>query len=182
MMSDFRSKKMALMFKFWDMDGDGRITAQDFEQMTVNFGHVYGVSPGSSEYETMHSYYTGMWSGFSSMDSDADGVVGLQEYLAATEAWLANRDAFMANMAGMVDAFFAVIDRNADGTISEREFEMNYRIHGLDESRARLAFGHLDVDGRGGVSRDQMVAYSEELYYSEDPQAPGNWMVLALED
>ena len=47
---------------------------------------------------------------------------------------------------------------------------------GLDQD-ARNAFRYLDRDGDGYLDVAEIVKAVEEFYLSDDPDAPGNWLL-----
>ncbi len=178
MLSDFRRRKLIGLFRFQDLDGDGRVSAKDFEQVGNNYADLYGEPPGSPKREEAVSRMKEQWNQLKAFDFDGDGVVELEEWLAGMDAWLADREAFEAQMDALIGALYEIVDRDGDGRISEEELILNYRASGQEESAARAAFAKLDRDGDGMISKDEMMANTVELYYSEDPDAPGNWIAL----
>ncbi|HEX9314793.1 MAG TPA: hypothetical protein VGA71_05195, partial [Actinomycetota bacterium] len=97
-------------------------------------------------------------------------------YVAGFGAFIDQRDAFMAGMSALVDSFYSMADRDGDGLISEEELTLHYRAWRHTEDQAREAFTHLDRGGRGGISKQDWMQNLEEFYYSDDPEAPGNWL------
>ena len=53
---------------------------------------------------------------------------------------------------------------------------MHFRAWNHSEAQAREAFPKLNRNGNGGISKEEWMANLKEFYYSEDPQAPGNWL------
>ena len=68
----------------------------------------------------------------------------------------------------IVDAFYAVADRNMDGQITEDELILHFRAWGNTEEQARAAFKHLDdMDrfARGAKCRHKaLVEYFGQVY------------------
>ena len=116
------------------------------------------------------------WDQVRQFDSDGDGQVTLEEYVAGFGAFIDQRDAFLAGMGALVDSFYSMADRDGDGLISEEELILHYRAWRHTEDQAREAFTHLDRGGRGGISKQDWMRNLEEFYYSDDPEAPGNWL------
>jgi Ca2+-binding EF-hand superfamily protein len=81
-------------------------------------------------------------------------------------------------MDSTIASFYEIIDRDGDGAHDEEEFLMDWRAHGQPEEAGRKAFVKLDRNGDGKISKDEMVTDLIEAFYSEDPQAPGNWLAL----
>jgi Ca2+-binding EF-hand superfamily protein len=82
----------------------------------------------------------------------------------------------MNSMDVLVDAFFALADRDGDGRVNENELIMHFRAWNHTEDQAREAFQRLDRNGDGAISKQDWMTNLEEFYYSEDPEAPGNWL------
>ena len=181
MLSDFRRRKVASGFAELDVNGDGRIERSDIDLLIRNHGEAYGYEPGSAEYEDLLSRTMAIWDQLRRFDTDGDGAVSLAEYVAGWDAFMAQHEVFMAGMDQLVESFFAMADRNGDGLISEEELILHYRAWRHPEAKAREAFGRLDRRGRGGISRSDWMQNLEEFYYSEDPEAPGNWLAPPVE-
>jgi Ca2+-binding EF-hand superfamily protein len=176
MLSDFRRRKLSAGFGELDVDGDGHLGTQDIDKLIENHGDAYGFAPGTPEYEDLIRRTRAIWDQLSQFDSDGDGLVSLDEYVAGFEAFLSRRDDFMASMTALVDAFYLMADGDRDGRITEDELIRHYRAWNHSEDQARAAFRRLDRNGMGAISRDEWMANLEEYYYSEDPAAPGNWL------
>lgn len=176
MLSDFRTRKVASGFAELDADEDGRLERGDIEMLVESHGSAYGFEPGSPEYEDLARKTLGIWDQLRQFDSDGDGQVTLEEYVAGFDAFISQRDAFMAGMGALVDSFYSMADRDGDGLISEEELILHYRAWRHSEDQAREAFTHLDRGGRGGISKQDWMRNLEEFYFSDDPEAPGNWL------
>src|SRR6266567_883401 len=109
--------------------------------------------------------------GFHELDLDGDGRISLAEYVAGFEAFLGQRDEFMAAMTVLVDSFYELADADNDGRISEDELIKHFRAWNHSEDQARTAFPRLDRNGNGAISKAEWMANLEEFYFSEDPQA-----------
>ena len=176
MLSEFRRRKIASGFKDLDVNGDGQVESSDIDLLVRNHGEAYGLEPGSEEYEELSNRTWAIWDQLQRFDTDGDGAVSLAEYVAGWDAFLEQREAFMANMDKLVDSFFAIADRDDDGLITEDELALHYRAWRHPEAKIHEAFGKLDRQGQGGISKADWMATLEEYYYSEDPTVPGNWL------
>ncbi len=176
MLSDFRTQKISSGFAELDANGDGHVERSDIEMLVHNHGAAYGFVPGSPEYEDLVRNTLGIWDQIRQFDSDGDGQVSLEEYIAGFDAFLSQRDAFLGGMGTLVDSFYSMADRDGDGLLSEEELILHYRAWSHSEDQAKQAFQHLDRRGSGGISKQDWMANLEEYYFSEDPEAPGNWL------
>jgi Ca2+-binding EF-hand superfamily protein len=176
MLSAFRHRKLSAGFNELDVDGDGRVGNDDIESLIKNHGTAYGYAEGTPEYEALAQRTRDVWAQLKQFDSSGDGEVTLEEYVAGFAAFLDQRDAFMNSMDVLVDAFYALADQDRDGRVGENELIMHFRAWNHSEDQAREAFRHLDRNANGAISKAEWMANLEEFYYSEDPEAPGNWL------
>ncbi|TYB62216.1 EF-hand domain-containing protein [Nonomuraea sp. PA05] len=70
----------------------------------------------------------------------------------------------------IIDAMFAMIDTDGSGTLDQAEFARIYDSAGASRQQALDAFAVLDRDGDGVID-------IQEFSSSDDPQAPGNWLL-----
>ena len=176
MLSAFRRRKLSAGFNELDVDGDGRVGNDDIEALIKNHGIAYGYAEGTPEYEALAQRTRAVWDQLKQFDSSGDGEVSLEEYIAGFAAFLEPRDAFINSMDMLVDAFYALADRDGDGRVNENELILHFRAWNHSEDQAREAFRRLDRNGEGSISKEEWMANLEEFYYSEDPDAPGNWL------
>lgn len=176
MLSDFRRRKLSAGFTELDVDGDGLVGSSDIELLIKNHGSVYGYSTDTPEYEDLARRTMDVWEQLKQFDSDGDGQVSLDEYVAGFDAFLSQREVFMGSMSALVDSFYFLADRDKDGRIVEEELIRHFNAWGHSEKQAKEAFRRLDRSGSGGISKEEWMVNLEEFYFSEDPEAPGNWL------
>ncbi|MCW2943897.1 MAG: hypothetical protein JWR24_614 [Actinoallomurus sp.] len=176
MLSEFRRRKLSAGFNELDVDGDGYIGDSDIALLIKNHGSAYGYPENTPEYEDLARRTNDIWENLKQFDSSGDGKVSLEEYIAGFAAFLSQRDVFMDSMNMLVDAFYVLADRDKDERINEDDLIMHYRAWNHTEEQARQAFRRLDRNGNGAISKEEWMTNLEEFYYSEDHQAPGNWL------
>ena len=74
---------------------------------------------------------------------------------------------------GFIIHFF---DTNNDGFISDEEYERMFKIFGMNELQAGLAFHGLDKDGDNRLSRYELLNAVETFLTSDDPANSDNWV------
>jgi hypothetical protein len=71
-------------------------------------------------------------------------------------------------------------DRDGDGRLDENEYATILWCYGIADADARAAFRHLVTDGSGYLTNAAMEKVFAEFFRSDDPDAPGNWMIGPL--
>jgi Ca2+-binding EF-hand superfamily protein len=183
MLSDFRRKKLTRIFTFYDADRDGFISRADFERLAHNLCRSYGYPEGSAQYNGLLAHQLAAWEGMRRMsDRDNDNRISLEEHLAGYDQMLtAGGPAAIQRIA---EAAVALADRDGDGKVSEAEAiksQMAWAGGGVTEEQARASFKMTDSDGDGFATAEDMRRMVEQYYMSEDPQAPGNWLLGPLD-
>lgn len=176
MLSEFRRRKLSAGFHELDANGDGHIGDDDIELLIKDHGDAYGYSENTQEYAELARRTRDVWEQLKQFDTDGDGEVSLDEYVSGFEAFLGQRDAFMASMTVLVDSFYELADTDHDGRISEAELIKHFLAWHHSADQARAAFPKLDRNANGSISKAEWMANLEEFYFSEDPEAPGTWL------
>ncbi|XP_014681302.1 PREDICTED: sarcoplasmic calcium-binding proteins II, V, VI, and VII-like [Priapulus caudatus] len=170
-MTDFRVKKLQKMFHtFFDVNNDGVLEQADFEQTAERFRSVSGWAAGSPEATKTRKVILGLWERLrSKADSDGDGKVTFQEYLAASDA--GTTTAFRQDYR---DFFFKVIDDTGDGIIDKDEYLRVFKKFGIDAAALGDAFDSFTKNGTVPVNAEYFAQLWKEYFTSNDLNAPGN--------
>ena len=177
MFSDLRKRKLTRFFNVLDRDGDGTITSADPEMVITNLASIRKLSPGMPKYDTFRAGFLAYWDDLMKRsDANDDGVVTLDEWLAYHEQMLADEQKFEYTVAFSAGIMFALMDVDDDGKITLEEYGEWMKAWGMNaESLSADIFAKLDRNGDGTLSQSEVLALTHEFYYSEDPDAPGNW-------
>ena len=137
-------------FRTWDSDGDGRITADEWEGYRKDIGQT--ASEGSPESTRLGS--------LDQVDLDGDGYVSNAEAYRAVhpDEPVPSTDA-AAIMQAFEQASFNGLDQNSDGQVSIEEARMGSLLV-VDN---RVAYDYIDSDknGDGNLSADEFSAFHE---------------------
>ena len=77
---------------------------------------------------------------------------------------------------------FDMIDTDADGIISVKEFEVYFMVIGVGKEHAKASFDAIDTDRDGSISRDEFVSAAVEFYNNTDPAHPSTLFFGPLVD
>ena len=178
MLTDFQKRKLTALFNLYDVDKNGFVDQADFEQVVQNLATPLRLQPGSPEYTRLHAAHMAIWNNVQQL-AGAPGRqrVTQEEFVAGYDRLLSVKDTFLATIGNFADSIIELSDRDGDRRLSQQEYVANLRGFKADEAAANEAFRRLDRNGDGYLTHDQISRYVEEFFYSDDPEAPGNWML-----
>jgi Ca2+-binding EF-hand superfamily protein len=177
MLTNLQKRKLTRFFNVWDANGDGAITTEDPEQVAQNLVELQGLKPGSPEHEGFYKGFTSYQNDFlQAVDVDESGRVTLKEWLAYHEKMLQDEERFERTALMPVKVMFELMDRNGDGKITLEEYGRWMRAFRIGEQDiTEKVFQKLDLSGDGTLSKEETLQLTHEFFYSDDPDARGNW-------
>lgn len=182
MLSDFRQHKLARLFAAFDADHDGILTNEDPKVIMANLAALVGIELGSPPFELFQQAFMAYWKDFvMSSDADGDGRVTLDEWVQYHDEMLQDEARFRSTAGTSAAVMFGLVDTDHDGFISMDEYGAWLRAWQHDPAEVTPELlGRLDVDGTGKLSNDGLLQLTREFFYSDDPQARGNWCMGPL--
>lgn len=175
-MHDLQRQKISYYFHLMDRNGDGFLEKSDLEAQAESFCRVFEIASGTPEHRQVYSRQLQPWDQLlAHADTDKDGKISLDEYLAVTAAVLADTAVFQRFVSEASHATLSMSDRDGDGKLSFEEVARQLAVHGISKAEAKEAFGHTDRDGDGFITLAELEENTREFFYSTDPAAPGNW-------
>lgn len=177
MLTNLQKRKLTRFFNVWDANGDGVITTKDPEQVAQNLAKLQGLKPGSPEHEGFYSGFMSYQNDFlKAVDVDESGRVTLEEWLAYHEEMLQDGKRFEGTALMSIEVMFALMDRNGDGKITLEEYGEWMRAFRIGEQdTTEEVFQKLDLNENGTLSKEEILQLTREFFYSDDPDARGNW-------
>jgi Ca2+-binding EF-hand superfamily protein len=177
MLTKLQKQKLTRFFDIWDANGDGVITREDPKQVAQNLIRLQGLKPDSPGYEGFYSGFLSYQDDFlQAVDVDQSGQVSLEEWLVYHQEMLQDEKRFEGSVVMTIGAMFALMDRNGDGVISLEEYGEWMKAFRIEEQDITgKVFQKLDLNGNGTLSKEEVLQLTREFFYSDDPDAPGNW-------
>ena len=84
---------------------------------------------------------------------------------------------FTSMMMGIVRTILTLLDTNNDGKVSAPESAAYLTAWGATAAEIAEAFRQLDHNGDGYLTTDELRQNAEEFFFSDDPNARGNWLI-----
>ncbi|BAZ53249.1 calcium-binding EF-hand-containing protein [Nostoc sp. NIES-4103] len=175
MVSELIKKKLTVFFRGLDIDKNGFVEPEDFDQITANFARIRGWEPGSSDYENLYNQVISIWENYwINADINQDNKVAFDEYIeTCNQQFVADNDSSAAAWQEPMAALFDVIDINADGQIALEEYKQLLTAFGFNASGYEEIFQKLDTNGDGYISKQEYLQLLKE-FCGENPEATGN--------
>ncbi|MGV9674871.1 EF-hand domain-containing protein [Nocardia sp. NPDC003482] len=175
---DFLAAKISHGFDHLDVDGDGRLTEHDHVLYGQRAAAGLGHPPGSDAERSIIDAYVAIWRDLHLPHiPDGGTAITKEQFVTSTRGLADDPAAADATVGALADAFLAIADTDADGTVDPAEFLAFQRGHfpNLSEAEIHEAFTHLDTDGDGRLSPEEFRRAVIDYWSNPDPDAPGNW-------
>ncbi|MER5933914.1 EF-hand domain-containing protein [Streptomyces sp. NPDC002054] len=178
MTTDLRTRKFDRFFDLLDTDGNGFIEPQDWTRTADAFLRSFDHAEESPQAKALHQAYELVHQRIcSAMDTDGDGRVSRQEFHAGLHRHVADPALLDRTFRPALDAEFDTADINEDGVLGGAEIQRVWDAWGMSTADAETATRYMDQDGDGRISRDEYYTAWREYLISEDPNAPGSFLL-----
>lgn len=178
MLSDLQRRKLELRFMLLDTDGNGYLSQEDYELVTLRLCAAFGHLPGSIGYTRVLRAYLALWGRLrDTMNPDDTGRIALDQFVECCERFVVDDpDGYELHLKALVDLVFEIADADGDGVIDLAEFTAWMHAYGVGARDTVDTFDRLDADGDGVLSHADMNTAGEQFYRSSDPTVAGNWL------
>jgi Ca2+-binding EF-hand superfamily protein len=179
MLTALQRRKVQLRFALLDTDGNGYLSQEDYDLVTLRLCAAFGHLPGTADYDRVHNAYLQLWEQLRSrMDTEDSGRISLQQFMDGCEKLIREQPAEGAHppVHDPVGLIFDMVDSDQNGVIDLREFTTWMHSYGVGPQDTVEAFDLLDADDDGVLSRPELAAAAEAFYASTDPADVGNWL------
>ncbi|THV29532.1 EF-hand domain-containing protein [Glycomyces paridis] len=162
-------EKMRTRFATFDVDGDGEVTAEDFEAMADRVIEEFGVRQGSSEasalFEGARRFFVGL---AAATDTDESGSISESEFVEGAERRLLdNPEGFDAIARPWTQSVIAIADVDGDGHVSVEEWGRALKAMGANVRGIEKDLKAIDRDRDGRVTLEEATAAVVEYYTRE---------------
>lgn len=181
MLSNLRTRKFTALFACFDFDKNGLLEQRDYEQFARNLSQAYDLAPGTAAYTAMYAETMALWDFVHNVaDQDGDHRITPSEFIAAYGALTDDDTTFQQLLMSYAEYVIRTGDQDGDGRLNEDEYATILWCYGIADVDARVAFRHLATDGSGYLTNQAMAQIFAAFFRSDDPAAPGNWMIGPL--
>ncbi|MET9550234.1 EF-hand domain-containing protein [Streptomyces sp. NPDC006627] len=171
---DSRADRLGRFFsQVLDQTGDGRIDAHDLQAMARAVCWPLELSP--EQEDRVYAGFTAWWEHMrSTMDTDGDGHISKEEWIAAT---LRNCDADPAYVRDgvhhAVRVMFEAVDTDGSGGIDRHEYRTVFSGGRIDPGDLDRGFDELDVDKDGTISLSELLDGFTAFFMARESNVSG---------
>ncbi|MDT0447056.1 EF-hand domain-containing protein [Streptomyces johnsoniae] len=165
--------RVKLVFSLLDVNGNGRIEAEDFELMAQRVAEAAHDSAEPAK-SAMNDAFRRYWATLSAeLDADRDGGVDFDEYTAC----VLSPERFDETVTGFAEALAALGDPDGDGLVERDRFAALMEAIGFERANIDALF---DAFGPSDADRIPVVTWADGIkdYYAPDKAGiPGDHLV-----
>ncbi|MEU4805750.1 EF-hand domain-containing protein [Actinosynnema sp. NPDC023587] len=177
MTSVLKFQKFSILFDWFDQNGDGRLTQDDFQAMARMFAQV-APRGDSATVDALDDAFDAWWRLLLGHgDTGGDGKISREEFVALMQSEVTAPQHFQGAVMAIADAVINAVDTDRDGVLSQDEYVRLYEVLGVTRENSGQAFVRLDLDGDGVISHAEFRQAISDFYLSADPDAPGNHLL-----
>lgn len=175
-----QAKKFNYVFTWFDQNGDGWLTRDDFEKIAGLFTALADENDEKNKTQ-MKTAFMYWWDVLLKAGDGTPGEkIGPEEFLRIMRSSVIAPENFEHAVGGIAGGLIAALDRDRNGSLSRDEYVRMYDALGVPPSTSTEAFKRLDRDGSGELSYAEFRQAIVDFYLSADPNAPGNWLLGSM--
>ncbi|MEV1248801.1 EF-hand domain-containing protein [Nonomuraea sp. NPDC052129] len=165
-------------FAVIDVNGSGYLEAADFERLGDRMCAALAPDPDTPSHAKLRAAYRVWWEQIRRADTDEDGRVSCDEYVALVQAGAAEDPHYYDNgLRPVADAVFDAVDADANGSISRPELARLYAAVGESAETSNGFFDRIDTDGDGRISREEYTAALRGMYAPGSADDASAWVL-----
>lgn len=177
MLTDLQKRKLTKLFSMYDANCDGSLLLDDFEAIAKKLAGLRGWGARYPKYLNLVSQLTYDWKRIKAgADQDRDGAISLAEWLDYHDQVLSDKEQYSKRVRSLMELVFEVFDENGDEKISQKEWASLLSVYHISPVYAASIFKRLDANQDGFLTREEVLQLIHKFYFSDDPEAPANFM------
>lgn len=179
-LSELQKRKLTKLFSMYDVTNTGVIKLADFELIVERLAALERWKRDGQEYLNIAAKLAHRWIHLraevkDSLDERSSECVTLSEWMRYHEKVLAN-DQYRDHIHETTNLIFDAVDVDASGGLDLREYQTLFQVYGIPVVYAEAAFDRIDVNKDGFLEKEELLPMIEEFYYSQSPEAIGNFI------
>ncbi|MBB5868903.1 Ca2+-binding EF-hand superfamily protein [Allocatelliglobosispora scoriae] len=169
--------KLDRAFGHLDVNRNGHIDHDDITRLATRLADGFGESTASPKGQALVDGLEEFWTSLvAAVDHDGDGSITPKEWQAGMiTAFVEPEAGFDQGFQPAAEAIMGLADTDDDGAVAFDEFKTLLKAFGAPAKDAKAAFEHLDADGDGSLTVEELVLAARQYYTGTQPAA-GDWL------
>lgn len=181
MLGELQKQKLAKMFQLVDTNQNGFLSKEDFDDRFQLIAEASQTQQSSPEYERLRASFEADWEALKvRLDTNGDGRVSLEEWLMYYADMLSSDGGYEEIIVKHAEATFDADDTNGDGMVDISKFLKARKWPDSDAAEEEEIRRRFDPNGDGYMEKQDLLPLLREFYFSNDPNADGNWYIGRL--
>lgn len=169
--------KLDRAFGHLDVNANGYIEHDDVVALVARLVAGFREVPDSPRSKALAEGFEDFWrSLLVAVDADGDRRLTPEEWNdGMVRAFVDADSGFERHLRPAVEAVVRLADADGDDRIALPEFQVMQKAFGTRPAEVRDAFDHLDADGDGALTVDELIDAARR-YYTGKGKATGDWL------
>ncbi|HWE88245.1 MAG TPA: EF-hand domain-containing protein [Pseudonocardiaceae bacterium] len=155
-----QNKRLEQRFKLWDTDGDGRISAKDYESEARTILKNLSEPMDSIRAKHLMTAFQHLWEFVAKKAGiQTNGYLSYDQFQTVTHEELIHPgdEGFSRVLRPTIRAIVDLVDKEGDGKVNLPEYRKWLKAVGVDAAKAEQAFNQLDAGNEGELTVDELV-------------------------
>jgi Ca2+-binding EF-hand superfamily protein len=179
-LTDLQKRKLMKLFSMYDADNTGVLKLHNFQTLIDRLAALRNWHSDSSEYSRLTDKFMHRWLHIRAEVKDKlhrskEGSITLEEWLLYYDQVLHDAT-YQDHIREVANLVFDAVDTDMSDHLDQEEWHHLFQVYGIPVIYAPESFAKIDTDQDNRLSRADVLQRIEEFYYSQDPDAPGNFM------
>lgn len=179
-LTNLQERKLMKLFSMYDADNTGILKVHNFQTLVDRLAALRHWKADSPEYTRLSDKFMYRWFHIKAEIKDKlcepkTSSIGLNEWILFYSEVLKDTS-YRDHIYELVNLIFDAVDTDASGQLCIQEWRQLFQVYGIPVIYAQESFESIDTDRDQHLTKDEVLQRIEEFYYSQDSNAPGNFM------
>lgn len=180
MLTDLQKRKMLKLFAMYDAGNRGYLQFSDYEKIAHKLADLRRWKSDEPEYQKLLNKYGYQWISMhgsiqEKLKQKGRNQIDLDEWLKYHELVIQDQD-YRQQIKSLTELIFDILDLDKSGNLDQNEWQNLFKVYNIPVIYASESFAKIDINHDGLLSQEEVLSSLREFYYSDNPEAAGNYI------